>query len=135
MRGRLGPNNDVHSIIHSRQLARLNADVDRVAVDAADAHRPEWEHEEAPSSRGGPSCDRDNDRSPSPDGLGPWAFGHRIQKAAFLPHFQSPTNITKYTGEANPAVWLEDFRLAYRAGGADDCFIIQYLPIYVREHV
>jgi hypothetical protein len=53
-----------------------------------------------------------HDRSPSLDGLGPWAFGHRIQKASFPLHFQPPTNITKYTGEMNPAVWLEDFRLA-----------------------
>ena len=36
----------------------------------------------------------------------------------------------------NPGIWLEDFRLACRAGGVDDDhFIIQYLPIYVGEHV
>jgi hypothetical protein len=36
----------------------------------------------------------------------------------------------------NPAVWLEDFRLAYRAGGVgDDYFIILYLPIYVGEYI
>ena len=45
-------------------------------------------------------------------------------------------NIAKYTGETNPGIWLEDFRLAYRAGGVDDDhFIIQYLPIYMGEHV
>jgi hypothetical protein len=41
-----------------------------------------------------------------------------------------------YTGKMNPSVWLEDFRLACRAGGAnDDFFIIQYLPICVGEYV
>ena len=36
----------------------------------------------------------------------------------------------------NPGIRLEDFRLAYRARGVDDDhFIIQYLPIYVGEHV
>ena len=31
-------------------------------------------------------------------------------------------------------MWLEDFRLACRAGGADDdLFIIQYLPLYLGE--
>ena len=36
--------------------------------------------------------------------------------------------------DTNPAVWLEDFCLAYRAGGADnDIFIVQYLPLYLAE--
>jgi hypothetical protein len=44
--------------------------------------------------------------------------------------------VSKYTGETNLAVWLEDFRLACQAGGADDdYFIIQYLPICVGEYV
>ena len=41
-----------------------------------------------------------------------------------------------YTGETNLGIWLEDFWLTYRAKGVDDDhFIIQYLPIYVGEHV
>ena len=36
----------------------------------------------------------------------------------------------------NLGIWLEDFQLACRAGGVDDdYFIIQYLPIYMGEHV
>jgi hypothetical protein len=36
----------------------------------------------------------------------------------------------------NPTVWLEDFRHAYQAEGVDDdYFIIQYLPICVREYI
>ena len=42
----------------------------------------------------------------------------------------------KYIGDTNPDVWLEDYRLACRAGGAsDDRFIIQYLPICLGENV
>jgi hypothetical protein len=73
---------------------------------------------------------------PQLDGPGPRAFGTRIQKVPFPPHFQPSTNITKYTRETNPAVWLEDFRLACWAGGADDdYFIIQYLPICIGEYI
>jgi hypothetical protein len=64
------------------------------------------------------------------------AFGRRIQKAPFPLSFRSPINITKYTEEMNSAIWLEDFQLACRAGGADDdYFIIQYVPICVRKYV
>ena len=79
---------------------------------------------------------RPNDQSPSPDGLRPHAFGHRIQRASFPQCFRPPTNIARYTGETNPSIWLEYFRLAYRAEGVDDDhFIIQYLPICVGEDV
>ena len=57
---------------------------------------------------------------------------HRSHNAFDRP----PTSPTKYTGETNPSIWLEDFRLACRAGGVDDnVFIFQYLPICVGEHV
>ena len=43
-------------------------------------------------------------------------------------------NIVKYFRGTNPTVLLEDFRLAYRTGGADeDLFIIQSLPLYLME--
>ena len=51
-------------------------------------------------------------------------------------HFRPPANIVKYTGETNPGVWLEDYRLACHARGAnDDQFVIQYLPICLGENV
>ena len=79
---------------------------------------------------------RPDDQSPSLEGLGPRAFGRRIWRAPFPQRFRPPTNITKYTRETNSSIWLEDFRLTYRARGVDDdYFIIQYLPIYVGEHV
>jgi hypothetical protein len=77
-------------------------------------------------------CDQDGERSPSPDSPGP----RGILKAPFSPRFQPPTIITKYTRETKPAVWPEDFQLACRVREADDdYFIIQYLPICVREYV
>jgi hypothetical protein len=48
--------------------------------------------------------------------------------------FPVPSNIIKYDGKNNPRVWLEDYHLACRAGGADsDLFIIQFLPIYLAD--
>ena len=45
-------------------------------------------------------------------------------------------NVVKYNGDTNPGVWLDDYRLAFWAGGAsDDRFIIQYLPICLGENV
>jgi hypothetical protein len=52
----------------------------------------------------------------------------------FPKHFQAPNNIIKYDEKTNPSVWLEDYRLAYKVGGADDeLFIIQFLPIYLAD--
>jgi hypothetical protein len=60
-------------------------------------------------------------------------FRSNVCDACFLKHFQVPNNI-KYDGETNPIVWLEDYRLACRVGGADkDLFIVQFLPIYLAD--
>jgi hypothetical protein len=54
--------------------------------------------------------------------------------AQFPKCFHAPSNVIEYYGKTNPNVWLEDDRLAYRAGGADnDLFIIQFLPIYLTD--
>jgi hypothetical protein len=48
--------------------------------------------------------------------------------------FRVLNNVIKYNGKTNPSVWLEDYRLACRAGGVDDdLFIIQFLPIYLAD--
>ena len=65
-----------------------------------------------------------DDRSPSPKGPRPWAFDRHIRRAPFPQCFLPPTNITKYTGETNPGIWLEDLQLACRAGGVDDDYFI-----------
>jgi hypothetical protein len=54
-----------------------------------------------------------------------------MRDACFPKHFWVPNNIIKYDSKTNPSIWLEDYRLACRAGRADsDMFIIQVLPIY-----
>jgi hypothetical protein len=70
-------------------------------------------------------------RSLSSEGPGPKAFGSNVLDASFPEHFWVPNNINKYDGKTNPSIWLEDYRLTCRAGGADsNMFIIQFLPIY-----
>ena len=50
--------------------------------------------------------------------------------------FRPLANVVKYTGDTNYGVWLEDYRLACRAGGVnDDRFLIQYLPLCLGENV
>ena len=74
------------------------------------------------------------DRSPSPGLLGPQAFGRHILNAAFPPRYRPLTNIPKYSRETNPELWLEDYRLACQAGGADnDDFIIRNLPLFLAD--
>jgi hypothetical protein len=68
----------------------------------------------------------------SPEGPGPKAFGSNVRDACFPKNFRAPNNIVKYDSETNPSVWLEDYRLACRAGRADnDLFNIQFLSIYL----
>jgi hypothetical protein len=44
-------------------------------------------------------------------------------------HFWAPNNIVKYDDKTNPNIWLQDYRLVCRVGGAgSDMFIIQFLP-------
>ncbi|KAF8652000.1 hypothetical protein HU200_062940 [Digitaria exilis] len=62
------------------------------------------------------------------------AFSHEIHTVAIPPRFRLPTNFSKYDGETDPSVWLDDFRLACRVGGAfDDKVIIRNLPLYLAE--
>jgi hypothetical protein len=54
---------------------------------------------------------------------------------AHLPrHSRAPGSVIKYDGKTNPSIWLEDYHLVCRAGGAsDDLFVIQFLPIYLAD--
>lgn len=61
----------------------------------------------------------------TPNGPGLKAIGRRIRFVPFPEHFFTPTNTIKYAVGMNPSIWLEDYRLACRAGSAnDDDFII-----------
>jgi hypothetical protein len=55
-----------------------------------------------------------------------------MHDTCFPKRFRAPNNVFKYDCKTNPGVWLEDYCLACRAGGADDdLFIIQFLSIYL----
>jgi hypothetical protein len=70
----------------------------------------------------------------SPEGSGPKAFGSNVNSVCFPKHFHVPNDVIKYDGKTNPSVWLEDYHLTCRVGGADDdLFIIQFLPIYLAD--
>jgi hypothetical protein len=109
VRGWLRPNYDARSVIHSWQLARRNAGVDRAATNTAEAHQPEREPEEVPPRRGGRPYDQDDDWSPGPDGLGP-ARGPSI----------------KYT--AIPTALLTTHKHHQVHRGDESCYMVGRLP-------
>jgi hypothetical protein len=48
--------------------------------------------------------------------------------------FWQAANVTKYSGETNPELWLDDYRLACQLGGADDNrFMIRNLPLFLAD--
>jgi hypothetical protein len=63
------------------------------------------------------------------DHFSPQAFRAAIWAAPYPRWFRPPTHISKYNGETNIDRWLEDYCLAMRAGGSDDDFTDQYLPL------
>ena len=104
-----------------------------------DAHRRTHGDEREEARRGyrprrGGRYDSGEDRSPSPGLPGPQAFSRHILNAAFPTRYRPPTNILKYSGETNPGLWLEYYRLACQAGDAnDDDFIIHNLPLFLAD--
>jgi hypothetical protein len=82
--------------------------------------------------RRGGRYDSGEDRSPSPEPPDPQAFNRAIRRAPFPTRFQTPTTITKYSGETRPELWLADYRLACQLGGLDDDnLIIRNLPLFL----
>jgi hypothetical protein len=59
-------------------------------------------------------------------------FSQEIRMVSFPRRFCQPTSIVKYTGETDPRVWLNDYRLACQLGGATtDEVIIRNLPLHL----
>jgi hypothetical protein len=84
--------------------------------------------------RHGGRYDSGEDRSPSPEPPGLLAFSRAIRRAPFPTQFQTPTTITKYSGETRPELWLADYRLACQLGGTnDDNLIIRNLPLFLSD--
>jgi hypothetical protein len=66
--------------------------------------------------RRGGRYDSREDRSPMTEPPGTPVFSREICAASFPQRFRQPTTITKYSGETNPRVWLNDYRLACQLG-------------------
>ena len=61
-------------------------------------------------------------------------FSREIRIAPFPPCFRQPTTLVKYSGETDPVVWLNDYRLACQLGGATgDVVIIRNLPLHLAD--
>ena len=122
-------------------LVHESLDLHRDTRDTLNAHRRTRGDVREEASCGYHPChggcyDSGEDRSPSPNLPGPQAFGRHILNAVFPPQYRLPTNIPKYSGETNPGLWLEDYRLACQVGGANsDNFIIRNLPLFLADSV
>ena len=63
-----------------------------------------------------------------PPGAKVFTFG--IRSSRVPSKYRSPTYITKYGGETDPGLWLQDYCLMCLMGGAEsDAFIIRNLPL------
>jgi hypothetical protein len=61
-------------------------------------------------------------------------FSREICTMSFPQCFRQPTSIDKYTGETDPLVWLNDYRLACQLGGATtNEVIIRILPLHFAD--
>jgi hypothetical protein len=61
-------------------------------------------------------------------------FSREIRTTTFPQRFCQPTTITKYSGEMDRRVWLNDYRLACQLGGATtDAVIIRNLPLHLAD--
>jgi hypothetical protein len=108
---------DARNVINARRTSKAEAR-------AAAGYHP----------RRGGRYDSDEDRSPTPEPLGPRVFSREIRTAAFPQRFRQPTTIVKYNGETDPRVWLNDYRLACQLGGAtSDEVIIRNLPLHLAD--
>jgi hypothetical protein len=47
-----------------------------------------------------------------PEPPGTRVFSREIRTASFPQRFRQPTSIDKYTGETDPRLWLNNYRLA-----------------------
>jgi hypothetical protein len=84
--------------------------------------------------RRGGRYDSREDCSPTPEPLGTRVFSREICTASFPQRFRQPTSIDKYTGETDPRVWLNDYRLACQLGGATtNEVIIHNLPLHLAD--
>jgi hypothetical protein len=108
---------DTHNVINARRTGNTET---RVAA----GYQP----------RRGGRYDSQEDRSPTSEPSGTRVFSREIHTTSFPQRFHQPTSIDKYTGETDPRVWLNDYRLACQLGGATtDEVIIHNLPLHLAD--
>jgi hypothetical protein len=84
--------------------------------------------------RRGGRYDSREDCSPTPEPPGTRVFSREIRTASLPQRFHQPTSIEKYTGETDPRVCLNDYRLACQLGSATtDEVIIRNLPLHLAD--
>jgi hypothetical protein len=84
--------------------------------------------------RRGGRYDSREDHSPTPKPPGTRVFSREIRTVSFPQRFRQSTSIDKYTGETDPRVWLNDYRLECQLGGATtDDVIIRNLPLHLAD--
>ena len=116
--------------VHERVGTNVDA---RATLEATRRDRDEAESRRYRPRRGGRYVP-DHDCSTSLEPPGPRVFSEAIHRAKFPPQFRQPANLTKYSGETNPELWLADYRLACQLGGADDdLLIIRNLPLHLAD--
>jgi hypothetical protein len=134
------PRRERESSIHqdpSRRPVRERIQDNRGSLDDGDARNiinnaaREAGRNRQPRRGGRHDSDEDRDDADPP---GPRAFSREIHSARFPFRFRQPANLTKYSGESTPEVWLNDYRLACQLGGADDDrLIIRNLPLHLGD--
>src|SRR6185312_16335268 len=86
------------------------------------------------TARRGGRFDPEHDRGESLEPPGTRVFSQEIRTASFPPRFRQPTTLVKYSGETDPTVWLNDYRLACQLGNAtDNAVIIRNLPLHLAD--
>jgi hypothetical protein len=90
---------DARNIINARRTGNTET---RAMV----GYHPRW----------GGRYDSCEDCSSTPEPPGTRVFSREIRTASFPQRFRQPTSIDKYTGETDPRVWLNDYRLGMLAG-------------------
>jgi hypothetical protein len=108
---------DARNVINARRTGNVEA---RVAA----GYHP----------RRGGCHDSREDRSLTLEPPGTRVFIRDIRTTSFPQCFCQPTLINKYTGETDPRVWLNDYRLACQLGVATtDEVIIHNLPLHLAD--
>ena len=90
------------------------------------------------STAGGTPLDGVDASTPSMTGVShrsiraPGCSAGRSGLLPFPPRFRQPNTLVKYSGETDPAVWLNGYRLACQLGGAtEDAVIIRNLALHL----